>query len=72
MATLPLGLTQAIVGLSNLFSKQVWPLVQILLAGAVLTVGPRTVTAVLRVMGLSQERQFQKFHRVLSRARWSA
>ena len=71
MATISSGLTKAIVGLSDLFSKRAWPLVQVLLAGAILAVGPRTVSAVLRVMGLSQERQFQKYHRVLNRVRWS-
>jgi hypothetical protein len=43
----------------------------VLLTGAILTVGPRTVTAVLGVMGLSQEKQFQKYHPVLKRVRWS-
>jgi hypothetical protein len=71
VATIPSGLTKAIVGLSDLFSKRAWPLVQVLLAGAILAVGPRTVSAVLRVMGLSQERQFQKYHRVLNRVKWS-
>jgi hypothetical protein len=71
MATISSGLTRAIVGLSELFSKRAWPLVQVLLAGAILAVGPRTVSAVLRVMGLSQERQFQKYHRVLNRVKWS-
>ena len=71
MATLPFGLTQVIVGFSDLFSKRAWPLVQVLLTGAIVTVGPRTVTAVLRVMGLSQEKQFQKYHRVLNRVKWS-
>ena len=71
MATIPSGLTQAIVGLSDLFSKRAWPLVQVLLTGAILAVGPRTVSAVLRVMGLSRERQFQKYHRVLNRVKWS-
>jgi len=71
MATIPSGLTKVIVGFSDLFSKRAWPLVQVLLTGAILTVGPRTVTAVLRVMGLSQEKQFQKYHRVLRRVRWS-
>jgi len=71
MATISSGLTRAIVGLSDLFSKRAWPLVQVLLAGAILAVGPRTVSAVLRVMGLSQERQFQKYHRVLNRVKWS-
>jgi hypothetical protein len=46
--------------------------VQVLLTGAIIAVGTRTVTAVLRVMGLSQEEQFQKYHRVLNRARWSS
>lgn len=72
MAVLPSGLTKSIVGFSNLFSKRAWPLAQLLLAGAILAVGPRTVTAVLRVMGMAEERQFQKYHRVLNRIRWSA
>ena len=71
MATIPSGLMKVIVGFSDLFSKRAWPLVQVLLTGAIVTVGPRTVTAVLRVMGLSQEKQFQKYHRVLNRVRWS-
>ena len=71
MATISSGLTRAIVGLSDLFSKRAWPLVQVLLVGAILAVGPRTISAVLRVMGLAQERQFQKYHRVLNRVKWS-
>lgn len=71
MATLSFGLTQIIVRFSDLFSKRAWPLVQVLLTGAIVAVGPRTVTAVLRVMGLSQEQQFQKYHRVLNRVKWS-
>ncbi|MBC7455404.1 MAG: transposase [Massilia sp.] len=71
MATLLFGLTQVIVKFSDLFSKRAWPLVQVLLTGAIMAVGPRTVTAVLRVMGLSQEQQFQKYHRLLNRVKWS-
>src|SRR4030095_151804 len=33
--------------------------------------GKRTVTSALRVMGLSEESQFQNYHRVLNRAVWS-
>jgi hypothetical protein len=40
--------------------------------GAILTPGPRTVTAALRVMGLAMERHFTTYHRVLNRATWSA
>jgi hypothetical protein len=39
--------------------------------GAVLVPGVRTVTGVLRVLGLAHERHFVNFHRVLSRAAWS-
>jgi len=39
--------------------------------GATLAPGKRTVTSALRVMGLSSERHFQNYHRVLNRAVWS-
>ena len=54
------------------FSGRVWDWVQVLVVGAMLTPGQRTVAAILRVMGLSDERQFQNYHRVLNRARWSS
>jgi hypothetical protein len=54
------------------FSKRVWPLAALLLVGAILAPGKRTVTAALRIMGLSQERHFQNYHRVLNRAVWSS
>lgn len=53
------------------FTAQSWPQVQLLLTGAILARGQRTVTAVLRVMGLSDEKHFGKYQRVLSRAVWS-
>jgi hypothetical protein len=45
---------------------------QLLLVGAILAPGKRTVTAALRVMGLAEERRFQNYHRVLNCARWSS
>lgn len=54
------------------FSTLVWQHAQVLLIGALLAPGRRTVTAVLRIIGLSEERQFQTYHRVLSRAVWSS
>lgn len=42
----------------------------VLTYGAILTPGRRTVTAVLRVMGLEDRPDFGKYHRVLNRARW--
>src|SRR5215472_1917555 len=72
MLTIPVTLTRVIVKFAPLFSKQVWEHVQVLVVGALLAPGKRTVTAVLRVMGLSEERHFQNYHRVLNRARWSS
>src|SRR5215472_93487 len=72
MLTIPVTLTRVIVTFAPLFSKRVWEQVQVLVVGALLAPGQRTVTAVLRVMGLSQERHFQNYHRVLNRARWSS
>jgi hypothetical protein len=46
--------------------------VRLLVAGALLCSGRRTVCAALRVFGLAEEGGFGRFHRVLSRARWSA
>lgn len=43
-----------------------------MLIGAILAPGKRTVTSVLRILGLSQERNFPKYHRVLSLSKWSA
>ena len=54
------------------FSKRVWPQVQVLIVGAILAPGKRTVTSVLRVMGLSDDGHFQNYHRVLNRAVWSS
>lgn len=72
MPTLPLELTSLIVGFAPLFSKLVFKRVQVLIVGAILSPGKRTVTAALRVCGLSTDKHFQNYHRVLSRARWSS
>ena len=55
----------AIYGIST------WYKIEVLVAGAILARGQRTVSAVLRVMGLSQERNYAMYHHVLSRAVWS-
>src|SRR5215217_6536961 len=54
------------------FSERVWEWAKILLVGAILAPGTRTVASVLRVMGLSNEAQFQNYHRVLNRDQWSS
>lgn len=71
MLTLPDEYNTLFAHFRPFFSKRVWPLALLLLVGAILAPGKRTVTAVLRIMGLSQARHFQNFHRVLNRAVWS-
>ena len=55
-----------------LFSKRVWRNVQVLLAGAILAPGRRTVASALRAIGLDREKRFHRYHRVLSRASWTS
>lgn len=68
---MPCELMNFVVALAPLFSKPVFQRVKVLLTGAILSPASRTVTNALRVMGLSREKHFQNYHRVLSRAEWS-
>ena len=72
MPTLPPEFEAFIIEFAPLFSKRVFAHVQLMLIGSLLAPGKRTVTAVLRIMGLDQEKRFHKYHRLLSRDRWSA
>jgi DDE superfamily endonuclease len=71
MPTLPAELLNLIVVFQPLFTKPTWEHAKALLIGALLAHGKRTVTACLRVVGLSQEEHFQNYHRVLNRAKWN-
>jgi hypothetical protein len=72
MRALPTVMIRVLSSFVPLFSRRVWPHVQVLLIGAILTPGKRTVSSALHAMGLSQEERFHRYHRVLSRARWSS
>lgn len=65
-------ITIILYGFAPLFSNRVWRHAQILLVGAILCTNKRTVTAILKVMGLSSEKKFTNFHRVLNRGKWSS
>src|SRR6266436_9304860 len=71
MLTLPKRIILVLRHFETVFSERVWEWAKVLLIGAILVPGERTVTATLRVMGLSQEQHFQDYHRVLNRAKWS-
>jgi hypothetical protein len=53
------------------FTAPVWEHVLILLMGALLAPGKRTVTAALRITGRRGATNFTSYHQVLNRARWS-
>ena len=72
MLTLPTEYITILEAFACVFTKRIWLHAQILLMGAILAPGQRTVTAILRIMGLSAEKHFQNFHRVLNRAVWSS
>lgn len=72
MCNLPSDILLVLRHFEPAFSERVWQEVLVLLVGAILASGNRTVAALLRVMGLQGERQFTNYHRVLSRARWSS
>lgn len=68
--TLPSAFAPLILAFAPLFFQRTWQHALVLLIGAILARGPRTVSSALRSVGLSAERRFQNYHRVLNRARW--
>ncbi len=72
MVTLPEEFSKQISAFAPLFSKKVFEHAKVLILGAVLAPGRRTVCNALRAVGLQAEKRFHKFHRVLSLSNWSA
>ena len=54
-----------------IFTKSTWRNIQVIFVGAILCRGSRQVTKILRVMNLSHEKNYSKYHNVLRRAKWS-
>ncbi len=65
-------MVQALAPFVPLFSERVFRHARVLLIGAILAPGRRTVSSALRAMGLDREKRFHRYHRVLSRASWSS
>lgn len=72
MDTLPKDIVRVLRHFEDAFSARVWGWAEVLVVGAILTPGQRTVAAVLRTLGLGSEVYFQNYHRVLTRAHWSS
>ena len=68
---LPARFATVILTFTPVFLQQrTWRRAELLLIGAILAPGKRTVTSLLRITGLSGERRFTNHHRVLNRAVW--
>src|SRR3954467_8887889 len=70
MPHLPARFAALILAFAPLFVHRTWRHPRVLLIGAILAPGRRTVASVLRMTGRSRERRFVNYHRVLSRAAW--
>src|SRR5208283_2879507 len=70
--TVPTILVSWLVVFRPCFTAPVWNHILVLVGGAVLAPGKRTVTRALRVMGLADKPGFGRYHEVLNRARWDA
>jgi hypothetical protein len=71
MPRLPARFAAVTLCFAPLFRERSWRHAEVLLVGAILAPGTRTVTAILRIIGLARERRFANYHRVLNRATWS-
>ena len=71
MLTLPNAIVSILIPFATLFTNPTCRKAQVLLVGAILTPGQRTVAAALRVMGRSDHRDYARYHEVLNRAVWS-
>ena len=72
MLRLPTRFATVILSFASLFFQRSWCHAEVLLIGAILAPGKRTVTSLLRISGLCRERRFVNYHRVLNRAVWSS
>jgi hypothetical protein len=73
MLRLPPRFAAMILAFAPVFVQQrTWRHARLLLLGAMLAPGQRTVGRLLRIVGLRRERHFVNYHRVLNRAVWNS
>lgn len=71
MPFLPEAIISLLAAFEACFTKPSWQYAQTLLIGAILCTGKRTVTSCLRVMGLSNEPHYDRYHSFLSKSKFS-
>jgi hypothetical protein len=71
MPFLPDVILSLLANFADVFTVPTWRYAQTLLIGAIICNGKRTVSSALRAMGLALEKRFERYHRVLSKAKWN-
>ena len=70
MPTLPVVIVALLLPFEHLLDRRTWRKAQLLVLGAILSPGKRTVSSALSILGVGQHGDFAIFHQVLNRARW--
>ena len=70
MTTLPAAIVTLLFPFQHLFDRRTWRKAQLLVVGAILAPGKRTVSSALSILEIGQSGDFAIFHQVLNRARW--
>ena len=68
--TLPAVIVTLLLPFEHLFDRRTWRKAELLVVGAILSPGKRTVSSALSILGIGQNGDFAIFHQVLNRARW--
>lgn len=71
MEALPHEIIKLLSEFAPKFDRRTWAKAKVLLIGAILCIGKRTVTSALLIMGHGNAQGFAKYHHVLNRASWS-
>ena len=71
MPTLPAVIVTLLLPFERLFDPRTWRKAQLLVMGAILSPGKRTVSSALNILGIGQHGDFAVYHHVLNRAQWS-
>lgn len=72
MGTLPVEIIRLLSEFAPIFERRTWEKAKVLLMGAILSIGKRTVTSALLIMGHGDDGEYAKYHQVLNRAVWSS
>ena len=71
MLTLPIAFVPILAPCATLFTNPTCQKARLLMVGAILAPGQRTVAAALRVMGRRGQHDYVRYHEALNRAEWS-